>query len=45
MIPAATETSANFRRLAARYPAYAERRPPGPVVGITPVAWRWWQAG
>jgi PPOX class probable F420-dependent enzyme len=38
------EATAALDALAARYPAYAERRPPGPVVGITPVAWRWWQA-
>jgi PPOX class probable F420-dependent enzyme len=30
--------------LAARYPPYAERRPPGPVVAVTPVTWRWWSA-
>ena len=31
--------------LAARYPAYAERRPPGPVVGLAPLRWSWWSAG
>jgi PPOX class probable F420-dependent enzyme len=31
--------------LAARYPAYASRRPPGPVVGISPLRWSWWSAG
>lgn len=30
--------------LAARYRPYAERRPPGPVVAVTPVTWRWWSA-
>jgi PPOX class probable F420-dependent enzyme len=31
--------------LAGRYPAYATRRPPGPVVAITPTRWSWWSAG
>jgi PPOX class probable F420-dependent enzyme len=30
--------------LAARYPRYAEARPAGPVVAITPTAWSWWAA-
>lgn len=31
--------------LAARYPAYAERRPDGPVVSIEVAAWTGWSAG
>ena len=30
--------------LAARYPAYRDHRPPGPVVAVTPRAWAWWSA-
>jgi PPOX class probable F420-dependent enzyme len=30
--------------LAARYPAYRERRPPGPVVAVNPRRWAWWAA-
>lgn len=30
--------------LAARYPAYTERRPPGPVVSIEVTAWTGWAA-
>jgi PPOX class probable F420-dependent enzyme len=38
------EATTALDALAARYPAYAERRPPGPVVGVTPTGWRWWPA-
>jgi PPOX class probable F420-dependent enzyme len=30
--------------LAARYPAYRARRPPGPAVAVTPRRWAWWSA-
>jgi PPOX class probable F420-dependent enzyme len=38
----AVETGAALDALAAKYPAYAERRPPGPVLELTPervLAW------
>jgi PPOX class probable F420-dependent enzyme len=28
--------------LAERYPPYRDRRPPGPVVAVSPVRWTWW---
>jgi PPOX class probable F420-dependent enzyme len=31
--------------LAARYPAYRDARPAGPVVAIAPAHWTWWSAG
>jgi PPOX class probable F420-dependent enzyme len=30
--------------LAARYPAYLDARPPGPVVAVRPRRWAWWAA-
>ena len=38
------EATAALDALVARYPPYAERRPPGPVVSISPTGWRWWSA-
>jgi PPOX class probable F420-dependent enzyme len=35
---------AGLDALAARYPAYLQARPPGPVISIRPDRWTWWSA-
>jgi PPOX class probable F420-dependent enzyme len=35
---------AGLDALAARYPAYRQARPPGPVIAIRPDRWTWWSA-
>jgi PPOX class probable F420-dependent enzyme len=35
---------AGLEALAARYPAYRQARPPGPVIAIRPDRWTWWSA-
>ena len=42
--PVADGAAAAVHALAARYPAYVERRPHGPVVSITVTAWTGWAA-
>jgi len=42
--PVADEAAEAVDALAARYPAYVERRPHGPVVSITVTAWTGWAA-
>ncbi len=42
--PVANEAAEAVDALAARYPAYVERRPHGPVVSITVTAWTGWAA-
>jgi PPOX class probable F420-dependent enzyme len=37
-----THDEAAIDALAAKYPQYRERRPPGPVIAITPERWRSW---
>jgi len=38
------QAGAALDALSARYPAYRQARPPGPVVAVQPDRWAWWSA-